>query len=171
VILTFDDGYADNFEGALLPLVEHNMQATWFITTDCIGSYANWMGSNRPETKMLDKQQLREMADQGMEIGSHTCSHPDLGGLNYTEQLEQVRTSKKMLESLLDSRRSELCVPIRQIQYGVGKSTKKDRLPVCLQCTLRMVSERFRLPGHSACYGFFRGFYEYTLKKTGFCGQ
>ena len=103
VIITFDDGYADNFEGAFLPLVEHNMKATWFITTDCIGKYAVWMGPKSMETRMLDDQQLREMSHQGMEIGSHTCSHPDLGRLPYAEQLEQVRASKEHLESLLDS--------------------------------------------------------------------
>lgn len=125
VIITFDDGYADNFEGALLPLVDHNMQATWFITTDCIGKYANWMGSNRPETRMLDKQQLREMADQGMEIGSHTCSHPDLGSLTYTEQLEQVRASKEMLESLLDNSVLSFAYPYGRYNTESVKALRK----------------------------------------------
>lgn len=117
VILTFDDGYANNFEGAMLPLVDHNMQATWFITTDCIGKYATWEGPSRPETRILDRQQLREMADQGMEIGSHTCSHPDLGQLSYREQLHQVSASKELLESLIDS-----SVPSFAYPYGIYNS-------------------------------------------------
>ena len=125
VIITFDDGYADNFEGALLPLVDHNMQATWFITTDCIGKYASWMGSNRPETRMLDKQQLREMANQGMEIGSHTCSHPDLECLPYAEQLEQVHTSKELLESLLGSSVSSFAYPYGRYNMESVKALRK----------------------------------------------
>lgn len=125
VIITFDDGYADNFEGALLPLVDHNMQATWFITTDCIGNYANWMGSNRPETRMLDRQQLREMADEGMEIGSHTCSHPDLGLLPYAEQLEQVCTSKEQLELLLESKVLSFAYPYGRYNTESVKALKK----------------------------------------------
>ena len=125
VIITFDDGYADNFEGALLPLVDHNMQATWFITTDCIGKYAHWMGSNMPETRMLDKQQLREMADQGMEIGSHTCSHPDLGRLPYAEQVDQVRASKELLESLLDSSVPSFAYPYGRYNADSVKALRK----------------------------------------------
>jgi len=126
VIITFDDGYADNFEGALLPILDHNMQATWFITTDCIGKHAPWMGLNRPETRILDKQQLREMSDQGMEIGSHTCSHPDLTSLPYAEQLEQLHTSKDTLESLLGSRVPSFAYPYGKYNIESVKALKES---------------------------------------------
>lgn len=124
VIITFDDGYADNFEGALIPLVDHNMKATWFITTGCIGKYAHWMGPEVTETRMLDIQQLREMADQGMEIGSHTCSHPDLSCLTYEEQLEQARTSKELLESLLNIKVQSFAYPYGRYNTESEKALK-----------------------------------------------
>lgn len=112
--LTFDDGYADNFENAFLPLVENGMKATWFITTDCIGKYAQWMGPPSEQTKMLSADQLREMSDAGMEIGSHTCSHPDLPQLSFQQQLDELTRSKQLLEDLLQK-------PVTGFAYPFGR--------------------------------------------------
>ncbi|MBE0437650.1 MAG: polysaccharide deacetylase family protein [Methylomicrobium sp.] len=114
VALTFDDGYANNFENAFLPLIENNMKATWFITTDCIGKYAEWMGPPSEQTKMLSADQLREMSDAGMEIGSHTCSHPDLSQLSFKQKLEELTRSKQLLEDLLQK-------PVTGFAYPFGR--------------------------------------------------
>ncbi|WP_431065185.1 polysaccharide deacetylase family protein [Methylotuvimicrobium sp.] len=114
IVLTFDDGYADNFENAFLPLIENGMKATWFITTDCISKYAQWMGSPSEQTKMLSADQIREMSDAGMEIGSHTCSHPDLSQLSFKQQLEELTRSKQLLEDLLQK-------PVTGFAYPFGR--------------------------------------------------
>jgi peptidoglycan/xylan/chitin deacetylase (PgdA/CDA1 family) len=106
VVLTFDDGYADNYEGAFLPLVENNMKATWFITTDYIGKYSHMMGLPSPQTQMLNAEQLIQMDKGGMEIGSHTCSHPDLASLSYQQQRNEMIKSKQVLESIIQR---EIC--------------------------------------------------------------
>lgn len=112
--LTFDDGYADNFENAYLPLIEHNIKATWFITTDYIGKHAKWMGPHSEQTKILSANQLQEMSAAGMEIGSHTCSHPDLSKLPFEKQLDELIRSKHILEDLLQK-------PITGFAYPFGK--------------------------------------------------
>ena len=111
VILTFDDGYADNYEGAFLPLVANNMKATWFITTDCIGKHSHWMGEPSPQTQMLTSEQLLQMEKAGMEIGSHTCSHPDLTTLSYQQQLDEMTKSKQVLESIIHGKISTFSYP------------------------------------------------------------
>ena len=116
VAITFDDGYADNFEGAFLPLAERDMTATWFITTDTIGGHAHWMGEDSPEFRMLDASQLRQMADAGMEIGSHSCSHPDLSTLDYGRQLDEMTRSKLRLEELIGQ-------PLSGFAYPYGRFT------------------------------------------------
>jgi peptidoglycan/xylan/chitin deacetylase (PgdA/CDA1 family) len=117
VALTFDDGYADNYEGAFLPLVKNNMKATWFITTDCIGKHAQWMGSPSVQTQMLTAGQILEMEKAGMEIGSHTCSHPDLTMLSYQQQRDEMTQSKQILETLIESK-------ISSFAYPYGKNNK-----------------------------------------------
>ena len=111
VLLTFDDGYADNYEGAFLPLLDHEMKATWFIVSNCVDKHAHWMGAETNETKMLSGSQLKEMVQHGMEIASHTCSHPDLTTLSYPNQLEELKKSKETLESILSDKISSFAYP------------------------------------------------------------
>jgi peptidoglycan/xylan/chitin deacetylase (PgdA/CDA1 family) len=113
IMITFDDGYLDNFENAYLPLMEHNMRATWFITTNVIGSHAHWMGEF-DEMRMLTEEHLAEMTSNGMEIGSHTCSHPDLTSLAYTEQLKELQRSREQLEDIVDQ-------PVTSLAYPFGR--------------------------------------------------
>ncbi|MCZ7667599.1 MAG: polysaccharide deacetylase family protein [Chloroflexi bacterium] len=67
VILTFDDGYLDNYENAFPVLQEFGFPGTFFIITDYAdqgaAGYANW-------------EQLAEMAAAGMRIETHTKKSP-----------------------------------------------------------------------------------------------
>lgn len=101
VILTFDDGYLDNYKSAYLPLLEREMTATWFIVSNLIGKQADWLKSTSAETAMLDKNQLIEIAQSGMEIGSHTLSHANLTKISFDSQKNEILDSKKQLEDLL----------------------------------------------------------------------
>ena len=65
IVLTFDDGYEDNYTTMLPILEEHGMKATVYMVTNDIG---------RPE--YLSWNQLRDMQDRGIEIGSHTAKSP-----------------------------------------------------------------------------------------------
>lgn len=111
VVLTFDDGYADNYEGAFLPLLENGMKATWFISTDYIGKHSHMMGPPSPQTQMLSVEQIIHMSKEGMEIGSHTCSHPDLMALSYQQQLQEMAESKQVLESIIQDEVSTFSYP------------------------------------------------------------
>ena len=51
VVITFDDGFADNYEGAYMPLVERDMVATWFIVTGCVGKIAEWRKKCYPQAR------------------------------------------------------------------------------------------------------------------------
>jgi len=99
--ITFDDGYSNNYEGAYLPLLERGMCATWFIVTSDIGRYAGWMGLKTEENLLLSYEQLREMAASGMEIGAHTCTHPDLTSIDRPAVSSEVAGSKAELEDRL----------------------------------------------------------------------
>jgi hypothetical protein len=62
----------------------------------------------------LSLNQLREMANAGMEIGSHSRSHPHLGRLQDANVLrDEILGSKKTLEA-------ELSVPITEFAYPYG---------------------------------------------------
>ena len=97
IIITFDDGYLDNFTNALPVLDELNFRATLFITSGFLDSTSKWREGPFANTPMLNRQQVREMDQMGMQIGSHSLSHPDL-----------TRLPLKILEWELHQSRDEL---------------------------------------------------------------
>ncbi|MFO7633320.1 MAG: polysaccharide deacetylase family protein, partial [Caldilinea sp.] len=71
VVITFDDGYRDNYENAFPLLKERALQATIFVVTD-------FMDEERPAYLTWDM--AREMATAGISIESHGRNHIGLAG-------------------------------------------------------------------------------------------
>lgn len=87
IILTFDDGYEDNYT-VLLPMLEaRGMTAVIFMPTNLIG---------RPD--YLTWEELRDMSRRGLEIGSHTADHEPLTTFSPDGQKDQVHLSKLLME-------------------------------------------------------------------------
>lgn len=90
ILITFDDGYMDNFENAYPILKKHGMVATFFVITSML-----WMEGR------LTPERIAEMAQGGMSFGSHTVSHKPLGELAWAEIHDELVISKAVLESVL----------------------------------------------------------------------
>ena len=101
VILTFDDGYQDNYTNLFPLLKKYNAKATVFMISASI------------DTKnYLKSEQIREMAASGLvQFGSHTVSHRDLQTLSKEEQREQLANSKAALQALTGQQINALCYP------------------------------------------------------------
>jgi peptidoglycan/xylan/chitin deacetylase (PgdA/CDA1 family) len=103
VVVTFDDGYRDNYEHAAPILTEFGVPATFFVTTDAIGSerVMPWDEHVRGRVPWMNWNQVRELYSRGFEIGSHTLTHPDLGQLRGPRAWEEISDSKARLEGHL----------------------------------------------------------------------
>jgi peptidoglycan/xylan/chitin deacetylase (PgdA/CDA1 family) len=89
--ITFDDAYRSIYDIALPILRQLGASGSVYAPTDWVGSAEpmrwpgidNWVGTpDAPELLPMGWDQLGELADQGWEIGSHTCSHPRLTELD-----------------------------------------------------------------------------------------
>lgn len=81
VALTFDDGYASVAREALPLLREHGLPATVFVVTARVGGTNDWAvtdGHSVPELPLLGWEALGRLAQEGVEIASHTRTHPSL---------------------------------------------------------------------------------------------
>lgn len=99
-VITFDDGYADNL-AAWEELKARCMKATWFITSGAIGRLHPWPADGRPQVRLLAADELRAMAASGMEIGSHTVTHPRLPATDDATLARELADSKATLENCL----------------------------------------------------------------------
>lgn len=87
IILTFDDGYEDNYKFMLPIIEERGAKAVVFMVTNSIGKegYLTW-------------NELRDMQSRGVEIGSHTANHQPLSTLSREKQAEEMKLSKLLME-------------------------------------------------------------------------
>ncbi len=104
VILTFDDGYRDNFENAFPFLTEFGMTAMFFVVTD-------YMDERNP--LYLSWDMAREMQAAGMFIESHGRNHASLRNRNDDYLIWQALGSAETIEH-------ELGVRPRFITYPFG---------------------------------------------------
>jgi peptidoglycan/xylan/chitin deacetylase (PgdA/CDA1 family) len=89
VILTFDDGYRDNYENAFPALRDENFVGTFFIITD-------FVTAERPE--YMTWPQIQEMAAAGQKFGSHSRNHPNLEGQPIDYLVWQALGSREAIE-------------------------------------------------------------------------
>ncbi|MDO8672952.1 MAG: polysaccharide deacetylase family protein [Dehalococcoidia bacterium] len=90
VVLTFDDGYADNYANAFPILKRYSFLGTFFVLTDVTGTgeYMNW-------------DQLKEMSLAGMKIEVHGRTHSDVTRMTAAQVINQLKGAREALQARL----------------------------------------------------------------------
>lgn len=102
VLLTFDDGYRDNYTDLFPILQRQNVKATVFMITKYIGTH-----------RSLTAEQLRELSDSGLvSIQSHTRNHKDLTTFTEEELRSDFETSQLALARITGKIPFVLCYPM-----------------------------------------------------------
>lgn len=125
VMLTFDDGYEDNFTTALPLLQKYKMKAVVFPIADWIGRTNHWEDFGKQETTTMTKEQLCKWLKAGMDIQPHTCTHPFLTGCTGAKLDDEMSRSKQSLEKLLRRKMNYICYPYGFFDYNTIKAAKK----------------------------------------------
>jgi peptidoglycan/xylan/chitin deacetylase (PgdA/CDA1 family)/cell division protein FtsL len=103
IVITFDDGYVDNYTNAYPVLKEFGFKATIFMIS---GELNNPIYLNEDQIKELDKN--------GIAIESHTVTHKRLNELSAEEQKSELKNSKATLEKVLNRE-------VKYFAYPYGK--------------------------------------------------
>lgn len=91
IVLTFDDGYEDNYTQALPLMEKYGFSGTVFII------------SSKPDDPdegegYLSWDEIRMMQGRHTEIGSHTVNHVALSDLSFAEKQQEMMNSKQTIE-------------------------------------------------------------------------
>lgn len=123
VLITFDDGYENNYLYAYPILKKYNAKGNIFVVYNTIGKANIW---HNPETEpwinMATKEQLVEMYKSGViEFGSHTMNHPRLENIPFEDAVWEIKESKKQLEELFQT-------PIIAFAYPYGNGAYNEKI-------------------------------------------
>lgn len=96
VLLTFDDGYYDNFTLLYPLLLKYGMKATIFL----IASQIPRSGQPHPQRKFIPEEQLRQMDPAVIEFGLHTYSHNSYTEMTTGQIADDIDQCKSLLHQL-----------------------------------------------------------------------
>lgn len=113
VILTFDDGWRNQFTYAFPVLQNYHAKAVFYIYTNPISRAKHYM----------TWEEVRQLHDAGFTIGSHTITHPYLSQLSNAELEHEVADSKHILESMLQ-------IPITDFASPFGYSDDRTEAAI-----------------------------------------
>jgi len=123
VAITFDDGYVDAYLAAYPSLRRHGFQATFYLIAGFVGraGYLTW-------------EQARTLTEGGMDVGSHTVSHPDLTHLSAVWLRRELEESRAELERRLDRPVLDFCYPSGRydsaVKLAVGRAGYRTAVTV-----------------------------------------
>jgi peptidoglycan/xylan/chitin deacetylase (PgdA/CDA1 family) len=107
--LTFDDGWKSVLTVAAPILAEHEIPSTLFVATGLVESSSEW---HRP--RMMDWEELIHLHKMGVEIGSHSVTHPDFGVIDKSKAADELNRSREALKSRLGINPDCFAIPFGQ---------------------------------------------------------
>jgi peptidoglycan/xylan/chitin deacetylase (PgdA/CDA1 family) len=156
VVLTFDDGFADFAEAAAPLLVKHSLPATVFLPTAWCGKTNAWPGQPpwvKPQP-LLTWNAVGQLAQQGIEFGGHSVSHPVLPDVPAAELEQEISGCQEEIARVTGQRAQFFCYPYGRWNDSVRRLVKEHYAGACSTAAGRVArnSDPYSLPRVDAHY-------------------
>ena len=123
IVLSFDDGYAHLVDFLPELISGYGGSPILFVPTAWIGRTNSWDYSHRLcPAQHLDLIQIKELASQGIEIGSHGRGHVDLTGLSERDLRYELESSRGDLEDILGRAVTSISYPFGRFNDTVTET-------------------------------------------------
>ncbi|MBO2009678.1 polysaccharide deacetylase family protein [Hymenobacter negativus] len=127
IILTFDDGYTDNYTNLLPLMQQYGYRGVLYLLGDFDVRYNRWdadFDPSEPRSEIMDAAQKRAFVAAGWEIGAHTMSHPRLTTLPLPEAAAEIQRSKTALEAALQTQLVSFAYPYGDLNEDVKEAVR-----------------------------------------------
>ncbi len=153
LVITFDDGYRDNFETAAVELERRRLPACFFIATEFIGSnrVPPWDAELGITSRWMSWDDVRALSEGGFEVGAHTMNHVDLGVVQGDDAVREIAGSRRRLAQELGEETPLFSYPFGradQITPGNRAAVRDAGFSCCLSAyggTVRSQGDPFEL--------------------------
>ena len=124
-VVTFDDGFEDNFLNAFPILKKYNFKATIYLVPNQKTNH--WEEKNTTVlSNLLNEKQILEMQKLGLiEFGSHTLSHVNLSTINDEQLLNELKKSKEEVEKITNQECEAFAYPYGKFDDNIVNSVKR----------------------------------------------
>ena len=127
IILTFDDGYTDNYTNLLPLMQQYGYRGVLYLLGDFDIRYNKWdadFDPTEPRSEIMDLAQKRAFVAAGWEVGAHTMSHPRLTTLPLSAAATEIRRSKIQLETALHTQIVSFAYPYGDCNEAVKNAVR-----------------------------------------------
>jgi peptidoglycan/xylan/chitin deacetylase (PgdA/CDA1 family) len=100
VVITFDDGPMNVFDHAVPILKSYGFTATFFVSPALLSTTNSWDVPEMPRVPLMGRREVRKLAEDGFEIGSHGMHHTKPVQLDRAELRKELCDSRVQMQNV-----------------------------------------------------------------------
>lgn len=127
VMLTYDDGDADQYHIAATEMAKYGFKGVYFVMTVSLG-----------RSIYMTKDQVKKLSDEGNVIGSHTWNHQDVRHYKDTDWDKQISSSARELEAITGKPVKYFAYPFGAWNKNAIPALKKRNIAAAFQLSTKM---------------------------------
>ncbi len=164
-IITFDDGFKNFYQKVYPILQEFGFSATVFLVPGYIGKKSKWNATSKgmAVVDLLDWEEIKKMADGGIDFGAHGMTHKNLLKLSLEDARQEIINSKLILQKNLGQEIIVFSYPYGMTNRETKAIVRAEFQGACGTCMdfASMNSDIYELPRIDMYYFSNNNFFRY----------